>query len=539
MVTFPIERARVAAYFVCSAAFSVALYLLIGRLSPLALSLSLAGCLVILGLFLNLPARWRQARAFARWRDVMPCSLSVQNRDLEIIDANDLFRQDFGDRLGERCYTVYKGTDEPCPDCPVVATFEDGKVHTSNESVVTQDGRRAQMVVTSAPFRDANGQVTSVVEMFTDVTEIYSLRKELEEIRRDHDQLFQVVPCHICVIDRNFEVVESNDLYRRDFDVSRGAHCYEICKQHQMKCPDCLVEQTFSDGQVHSSEETLITSDGRQLNMVVHSMPVHREEGEISLVMEVFTDITQVKQLQRQLTLMGRAVTGMAHRIKNILMGLDGGIFVVNTGMETDDREMVSEGWEMVERNVARVSRLVMDLLYCSKERQPEFKADVCPQDIAQEVADLYEERLRDERIELVLDVGSPPHHGTFDLDALHNMLSNLMANAIDACRFDMDESKASHSIGLRCHTNASGTTVYEVEDNGAGMPEDVAEKVFEDFFSTKGTEGTGVGLLVVQKVAHEHGGDVNFFTTPGQGTVFRVTLPPFEKSQLDSTPGA
>jgi signal transduction histidine kinase len=170
-----------------------------------------------------------------------------------------------------------------------------------------------------------------------------------------------------------------------------------------------------------------------------------------------------------------------------------------------------------------------MDLLYCSKERIPEFKPDVCPQDIAQGVADLYKTRLEEDDIELVLDVSNPSHRGTFDPDALHNMLCNLVANAIDACRFDLDEAKASHTIGLRCLTDPSGTTVFEVEDNGAGMPEDVAEKVFEDFFSTKGTEGTGVGLLVVKKVAEEHGGDVTFDTTLGQGTQFRVTLPPLE----------
>lgn len=413
-----VERARVAVYFVCSVVFSVALFLLIDHISPLVLSLLLCGCLLLLGLFLYLPKRWRQAN---------------------------------------------------------------------------------------------------------------SLRRELQKSRRDYEQLFQIVPCHICVIDQDFVVVESNALYRRDFDVARGSHCYEICKQHQLKCPNCLVEQTFSDGQVHSSEETLTTSDGRKLDMVVYSMPVHHEAGEIDLVMEVFTDITEIKQLQRQLTLMGRAVAGMAHRIKNILMGLEGGIFVVDTGMETDDKGMIAEGWEMVERNVGRVSRLVMDLLYCSKERTPEFKPGICPQDIAREVADLYKKRMDDDNIELVLDVSDLSHRGTFDADALHNMLSNLMANAIDACRFEIDETKTSHAIGLRCLTDSSGTTVFEVEDNGAGMPEDVAEKVFEDFFSTKGTEGTGVGLLVVQKVATEHGGDVTFSTTPGQGTVFRVTLPPFE----------
>jgi signal transduction histidine kinase len=233
-----------------------------------------------------------------------------------------------------------------------------------------------------------------------------------------------------------------------------------------------------------------------------------------------------VKKLQRQLTLMGRAVAGMAHRIKNILMGLEGGIYVVNTGMQSDDRDLLGEGWRMVETNVTKVSRLVKDLLYCSKERVPKFKDGVCPQEIVRQVYDLYSGRAADGGIDLRLELGEPPACGTFDADGLFNLLSNLVANAIDACRFDPDESKSTHTIHLRCRQETGGQTVFEVEDDGVGIPEDVSGKVFEDFFSTKGTEGTGIGLLVVQKVAEEHGGTVTFSTRPGAGTHFRVMLP-------------
>ena len=93
-------------------------------------------------------------------------------------------------------------------------------------------------------------------------------------------------------------------------------------------------------------------------------------------------------------------------------------------------------------------------------------------------------------------------------------------------CRFDQDSDKASHTITLRYYCNKDDAHVFEVEDDGAGIPEEVGDKVFEDFFSTKGAEGTGVGLLVVQKVAEEHGGTVTFNTKIGKGTTFRVTIP-------------
>jgi signal transduction histidine kinase len=100
------------------------------------------------------------------------------------------------------------------------------------------------------------------------------------------------------------------------------------------------------------------------------------------------------------------------------------------------------------------------------------------------------------------------------------------VANAIDACRFDPCPDKKGHTVVIRCSANGDGATVFEVDDDGAGIPEDLSHRVFQEFFSSKGTEGTGIGLLVVQKVAEEHGGKVSFESRPGRGTTFTVIIP-------------
>jgi len=355
---------------------------------------------------------------------------------------------------------------------------------------------------------------------------VASLRRELDQTRRGYERLFTAVPCFICVLDRDHNILEANDLYRREFGVTDRSRCYEVCKHRTSKCPNCIVDATFADGKTRSNEEVLVTRDGGRVEVVVHTRPILDDDGQIVSVMEVFTDVTEVKRLQRQLALTGRAVAGTAHRVKNILMGLEGGIFIVNDGLEADDREAIAEGWEMVERNVQRVSAIVKDLLYCAKEREPEFADGVCPQEIVLEVRDLFADRMADENIEIRAEVSEPFHHGTFDPEAIHSLLCNLTANAIDACRFDPAERKSSHTVTLRCRENGAGATVFEVEDDGEGIPEDLSRKVFQEFFSSKGTEGTGIGLLVVQKVAEEHGGAVTFDSEPGVGTTFTVVIP-------------
>ena len=355
-------------------------------------------------------------------------------------------------------------------------------------------------------------------------TDLDSLHKALERSRRDYRLLFDSVPCYITVQDRDFRIFQSNALFRKDFGSCFGKRCFEAYKGAGDACTDCPVEKTFADGQVHTSEEQVLTLDGEHASMMVTSMPVTEEDGEITAVMEVSTNVTEVKRLQ-SLATVGLAVTGMAHRIKNILMGLEGGVYVVNTGFEIDDRSSVVHGWDMVQRNVHKISRVTTDLLFCSKDREPALEDRVCPGAIVAEVHELFHDRAAADDVDVCLDVG-PAHTGTFDPEALRNLVTNLVANALDACRFDPDAENKRHCIHLRCHRGDLGATVIEVADNGAGIPDAVKPKVFEGFFSTKGTEGTGLGLLVVQKVVEEHGGKVCFATEEGNGTTFTVVLP-------------
>ena len=133
---------------------------------------------------------------------------------------------------------------------------------------------------------------------------------------------------------------------------------------------------------------------------------------------------------------------------------------------------------------------------------------------------------MAEDNIVIRAEVTEPFDRGTFDPEGLHSLLCNLVANAIDACRFDPADDKPAYVVTLRCRQNGDGSTVLEVEDNGAGIPDDLNAKVFQDFFSSKGTEGTGIGLLVVQKVAEEHGGTITFASQPGNGTTFTVRIP-------------
>ncbi|MBT8398424.1 MAG: PAS domain-containing protein [Gemmatimonadetes bacterium] len=113
--------------------------------------------------------------------DEVPCYISIQDQDLNIIEANKAFIEDFGRALGSRCYEAYKHRNTPCEPCPVQQTLADGISHTREEVVTSRHGNRKNVLVTTAPIRE-NGELTAVMEMSADITPIRDLEDRLTQL---------------------------------------------------------------------------------------------------------------------------------------------------------------------------------------------------------------------------------------------------------------------------------------------------------------------------------------------------------------------
>jgi signal transduction histidine kinase len=237
-----------------------------------------------------------------------------------------------------------------------------------------------------------------------------------------------------------------------------------------------------------------------------------------------------------RLAAIGQTVATLAHAIKNIIGGLKGGIYVVEKGMELDKEEYLSQGWEMVKGNVGKINNLALDLLNFAKERPPDYK----PVNPNQPVTDIYNlmlERARECDIQLVLDVAQNLPEVLLDPEAIHCALLNLVSNAFDACT-DIEHTGNRREVILRASGAEKGWIEYRVIDSGCGMDEDVKEKVFKSFFSTKGTRGTGLGLMITRKAVHEHGGEILVESEKGKGTTCTIRLPVKEFTESGEPPG-
>jgi len=116
--------------------------------------------------------------------ELVPCIITVQDRDYKLIEYNRQFAEMFSPKPGEYCYQAYKGRDEPCVLCPVEKTFQDGQSHWSEETGLLEDGTIAHWVVKTAPVKNSKGEIVAAMEMSLDITQMKELEERLNELRQ-------------------------------------------------------------------------------------------------------------------------------------------------------------------------------------------------------------------------------------------------------------------------------------------------------------------------------------------------------------------
>jgi signal transduction histidine kinase len=144
------------------------------------------------------------------------------------------------------------------------------------------------------------------------------------------------------------------------------------------------------------------------------------------------------------------------------------------------------------------------------------------PAEVAREVIEMYTPKAEELGIQLTFDLPATITPAPIDYESIHECLTNLVGNAIDACQMGRN---GDSRVALQVYEKR-GIIYYEVTDNGCGMDAEVKKKVFTTFFTTKGLSGTGLGLLMTKKIIQEHGGFIKLETQLDKGTTFRICLP-------------
>ena len=451
----------------------------------------------------------------------LPCFITVHNRFLEIVAANQLSRERLGDLVGRNSWESYAGRTGSGNACPVWMTIEQGRGQRSRETLVDREGREIPVIVHTAPIFSKARQVELVIEISVDASEVQRLQEDLRAAREKYQRLFDAAPAYIAVLDREFTLLESNRSFRADFGPHRQARCHEAFCHHGEPCERCPAQATFLDGEGHAAETVVTTAAGARRNVLVQTAPLLDEAGRVAQVMEIATDITQIRELQDHLSSLGLMLGSMSHGVKGLLTVLDGGVYKVDAGLRSDDGAKVREGWSIVRDKVGRIRKMVLDILYYAKSREPQ-REPVDLAVLAGDLAAIVEPKAAARGVGFRLEAA--PEAGTLDLDesAMSSALVNFLENAVDACA---DSGRTDGQVVLAVRREGDAAQ-FVIRDNGVGMDRSTRERMFTLFFSSKGSRGTGLGLFISSRIVEQHGGRIAVESAPGAGTTITVTLP-------------
>jgi FixJ family two-component response regulator/nitrogen-specific signal transduction histidine kinase len=450
----------------------------------------------------------------------LPCFVSINNRHHKIIAVNSLYLERLGDHAGQPSGSAY--SDDSSTESPVVETFATGKGTRRRAMVTYADGTRGPVMVHTAPIRDSRGDVELVVEIVADIGEVRRLQERLQSTQQRYQQLFDEAPCYITVQAPDLTIRAANRRFQEDFDLTVGAFCHKIYKDRDQACPDCPVIKTFADGGSHQCEMEVTSKRGETYRVLIQTAPIRNPAGDISHVMEMSTNVTRTRRLEDQLASLGLMIGSVSHGIKGLLTGLDGGMYLLDSGFKKENKEQIHEGWDTVRFMVGRIRDMVLDILFYAKEKDLKWETvDVLA--FAEEVLRTVGPKLKDQGIAL-------NHHfdsaiGRFQVDAgiVRSALTNIIENAVEACR--ADRSGRDHEICFDVTQDAQHI-YFTVSDNGIGMDAATRANVFTPYFSSKGERGTGLGLFISNRILSQHGGGISLESEPETGSRFSIKIP-------------
>lgn len=284
----------------------------------------------------------------------------------------------------------------------------------------------------------------------------------------------------------------------------------------------CLAYGIKQSGYVKNYETERITKSGTRRLVQLTETVITDESDDIVGRSQILRDISELRINENQmrqserLATVGHLAAGVAHEVGNPLTSISSLVQVLER--KTDD-EFTQQNLKKIREHIARITKIVRELVDFSRPTGLQTTDTQINQTIQSAVGLLkYDGRCRNIEFNLNLDPELPKIPCV--PDQIHQVLVNILLNAIDAMQEQGEE------ILVESETN-NGNVEIAITDEGAGMPEEIREKVFEPFFTTKEVgKGTGLGLSVSHGIVSRLGGHIEVNSEVGNGSTFRIKLP-------------
>jgi len=416
---------------------------------------------------------------------------------------------------------------------------EGGMLRNHEETLRRKDGTPVYTMQNVFAVRDASGRVLQHRGLMTDISGIKSFQTELQRERDFNSKILNNTQSLILVVDTAGRISYAN---RRWADLNYQLHQLLGRPMSELAAPAkrILFQEAVTaalQGQlVDNLEVPILRADGRVGQFSVNLSPMRDEQGGLTSIVAVMTDITDAAMLQAKLmhaekmAAVGQLVSGVAHEVNNPLTAILGFADLLMENPEVPDS--ARKDLRVILQEAQRTKQIVQNLLSFARQMPPQRKP-VQLNAILLRTVQLRAYDLNSHGIEVVERLGENLPDVVGDSLQLQQVFLNILNNAYDAVR----ETERPARIEI---TSALTTNHIEVafRDNGNGVVS--PERIFDPFFTTKEVgKGTGLGLSICYGIVREHGGEILYQNNTGSsGATFIVRLPLAMSASLGAVAG-
>jgi PAS domain S-box-containing protein len=382
--------------------------------------------------------------------------------------------------------------------------------------------------------RDPLGVLVICQDVTREVAAAQELRKSQQGTRESAKRLGElaaIIASSDDVIlskDLNGTITSWNDAATRLFGYSPeemvGASILKLIPEHLHSDEKTILENIRAGRRIEHFETVRRAKDGRLIDVSLTVSPIKDEEGRVIGASKILRDVSSRKRMEQSLlqaekiAATGRMAATIAHEVNNPLAAVMNLLYLLRAKI-TDDE---GRGFlATAEDELGRVSHIAKQTLGYYREHAAASLASVS--EIAEHAFTIYEPRCTTAGITIRKSI-SPSTKIVLRRGEMMQVISNLIVNSIYAMPHG-----GTLSISVCDDSSAGNGVVLTVEDDGVGIRPKDLPKVFDAFFTTRNTVGTGIGLFVAKQFVQGHGGRISIESdseSEKHGTIVRVFLP-------------
>jgi PAS domain S-box-containing protein len=408
------------------------------------------------------------------------------------------------------------------------AIEREGTLRNYEETLRRRDGAIIHTLQNAFAVRDSQGRIIQYRGLILDITEQKNYQAELQRQRDFNNKILNATQSMILVADTaglisyaNKRCYEAGGFRREEL---LGRRLIDLTAPGRRELMKEALHATLEGSQVDNLELPILLGHGRVGQFAVNMSPMRDENGHVTSIVVVMTDITDAAMLQAKLVhtekmaAVGQLVSGVAHEVNNPLTAILG--FADLLIDHPDVPEFAKSDLRVILEEAQRTKQIVQNLLSFARQMPPQRKL-VQINGILRQTLALRAYDFANHGVKIIEKLNPTIHEVVGDSHQLQQVFLNILNNAYDAVR----ESDRSGQIVIET-AEGNGMAQIMFRDNGPGIQ--YPERIFDPFFTTKEVgKGTGLGLSICYGIIREHQGEINCYNNPdGPGATFVVRLP-------------